>query len=152
MLQCPTALPPSPFLSGCCAGPQVKAKLIREPDNRRLLVYLYQTFSKDSLSSSLLAGTWTRKSPENHQEEVVAVDLRFVLSFLDGFDGSPFMQAVDGCVGCWRGPARHGSRPADCLWLAAARGAACVRMRARAAGGSRQQWPAQGMQPGIIPL
>lgn len=98
-------------LASLLRGPQVRAKMSRQPDNRRLRVYIYQVFSKDSLSSSLLAGTWTRKSPDTNQEEVVAVDLRFVFSFLDGFEGSPFMQAVDRCRG-WTN--KEGQQP-GCL-------------------------------------
>lgn len=88
-----------------CAGrlsrPQVSARLIRQADSRRLIVYLYQLFDKKSPSSSVIAGTWKRESLDNPgSEELVAVDLVFLLGELDGLAGTPFAEEM----GRW-GPA-----------------------------------------------
>lgn len=100
-----------------CAGrlsrPQVSARLIRQADSRRLIVYLYQLFDKKSPSSSVIAGTWKRESLDNPgSEELVAVDLVFLLGELDGLAGTPFAEEM----GRWgpaggRLPARQRTRP-----------------------------------------
>ncbi|EFN57988.1 hypothetical protein CHLNCDRAFT_142147 [Chlorella variabilis] len=74
---------------------RVSARLTRQPGNRKLRVSIYQIFSTSTLSSSLISGTWQRKNADTEEDELVAVDLRFLLSMLDGFDGSPFMEQMD---------------------------------------------------------
>lgn len=53
---CPTAL----FLF----PPQVVPKLFRTPGNQSLKLYLYQIFSKDSPSYSVITGTWKRANSD----------------------------------------------------------------------------------------
>ncbi|KAL4443632.1 hypothetical protein ABPG75_011369 [Micractinium tetrahymenae] len=74
---------------------KVSARLVRQPDNRRLTVYLYQLFDKKSPSASVIAGTWKRESLDNPgTEELVAVDLVFLLGELDGLQGTPFAEEM----------------------------------------------------------
>ena len=95
--------PPLPHHSTAATSPQVSARLTRQPGNRKLRVSIYQIFSTSTLSSSLISGTWQRKNADTEEDELVAVDLRFLLSMLDGFDGSPFMEQMDRLVGGWVG-------------------------------------------------
>ena len=82
---------------------KVTTRLSRQPGNRTLRVDLYQILPKDSPNASLIAGTWKREDPDTREEEIVAVDLRFVLSALDGMEGSPFADQMDRWAGGWAG-------------------------------------------------
>ncbi|KAL4447266.1 hypothetical protein ABPG77_007299 [Micractinium sp. CCAP 211/92] len=74
---------------------KVSTRLSRQPDNRKLTIYLYQLFDKKSPSSSVIAGTWKRDSLEDPgTEELVAVDLVFLLGELDGLAGTPFAEQM----------------------------------------------------------
>ena len=74
------------------------AKLIRQPDNKRLVVYVYIPLTKDSVSCSLVSGSFVRRGADSEEEELVAVDLPYILRGLDGMADSPFMEQMDRCV------------------------------------------------------
>ena len=65
-----------------------------------------QVLTKDAPGASLVSGTWKRRADgggEGGQEELVAVDLRYVLGMLDGVEGSPFLDEMDRWGGHWGG-------------------------------------------------
>ena len=94
---------------------KVTTRLSRQPGNRALMVDLYQILPKDSPGTSLVAGTWKRQDPDTREEEIVAVDLRFVLSALDGMEGSPFVDQMDRWA-AWAAPRWGECLKARLLW------------------------------------
>jgi hypothetical protein len=77
------------------AAAQVVCRLHRQPGNKKLIVYVFQIFTRTHLSSSLISGTWKTKDPDNDQEILQSFDMHYILGGLDGVDGTPFMDAMD---------------------------------------------------------
>ncbi|KAI7841185.1 hypothetical protein COHA_005151 [Chlorella ohadii] len=70
----------------------VQARLVRQPGRKQVQLSCYVALTKDSLSSSLVGGTFVWKDPETNEERVESVDVAALLCGLDGMEGSPFQR------------------------------------------------------------